>query len=569
MKNIINSAQYHIKRFLHFREFNYTVLVFFLFTFIIGLITYANYKEMRDEKLDKMSVLSTNSSESIKLYVMGIFQKSTNYINSAEIVLQGNILAKKNLSAIEKGKILDDQLPDNQEFEILAITDENGTYIANSEWNKNHILAEKQQTVTLSDRKYFQTLKNNPTMNFVVSAPVISKSTGHWVIVFAKRRYHLENKFVGIELVTIATDKLSEYFKKFTQESDSSVALYDTHNNLLARFPTDDKKLGKTIPTVPELMPFINGDKASFIGFCPIDHIHKLYGFSNLQDLGLRILWGTPSIHILKPINQKFKVIVLLEAIIFLLAIYMLRSKFKNLETVEMLQIQESSRTKMAMIGEFASGIAHEVNNPLMIIIGNVHVLLNKKKPLEPQQIDERLTQIRETAERISKIVSGLKNLGHSSKSDEIISYKLQTVLDDVLQITNIKLNDNNVELKLLIDESIQMECVPSQLSQVFLNLFSNAIYAISTLEKKWIEIKTEVRGDKVLIHFTDSGNGIPLEIRNKLMNTHYTSKPIGVGTGLGLSICKKIIKQQGGDMYIADNVANTRFTIELKLTKV
>ncbi len=89
----------------------------------------------------------------------------------------------------------------------------------------------------------------------------------------------------------------------------------------------------------------------------------------------------------------------------------------------------------------------------------------------------------------------------------------------------------------------------------------------MAVMDVKWIDLQAEIKEQTVHIHFTDSGAGIPHEIRSKLMNTFYTTKPIGVGTGLGLSICKKIIKQQHGDFYIADNVINTRFTIELRLS--
>jgi signal transduction histidine kinase len=557
----------HLKRLLRFSEFNYTVLVLFLFSLLITAVTIFNYQEIEADKLEKMQTLSTNASENLKLYISGMFLKCGNFINNAEIILQSNVLAKKTLSPLEKSKILDDQLPDSQEFEILGITDENGYYIANSEWNKNHQLIMKQKTVSLNDRKYFQSLKNNPDLNFVISPPVISKSTGHWVIVFAKKRFQLENKFIGIELVTISTDKMSNFFKNSTPESNSSLSLYDKNNVLLARYPNDASKLAQVIPMIPGLIPYISQEKASFQGLCPIDHITKLYGFSNIKDLGLRVVWGIPSQSIFHQVNHEFTIIFLIESIIFGIGIFFLYSKFKNLEKLELLQIQESNHARMAMIGEFASGVAHEINNPLMIILGNAQVLLNIKQDLDTAILTERLSKIVDTANRITKIVGSLKNLGHSSKSDELISYRLKNILDDVMQIVNVKLKDNTVKLTLSIHEDVSIQCIPSQLSQVFLNLFSNSIYAISALEQKWIEINTEIKGDIIFIHFTDSGSGIPLEIRSKLMNTFYTTKPIGVGTGLGLSICRKIIRQQNGDFFIAEDCCNTRFTIKMRLS--
>ena len=232
------------------------------------------------------------------------------------------------------------------------------------------------------------------------------------------------------------------------------------------------------------------------------------------------------------------------------------------------MQIQESNHSRMAMIGEFAAGVAHEINNPLTIIIGNARSLISKNDLENISEKENRVKKIIDMSERVSKIVKSLKNLGHSSKDDDFVNYELNQVINDVLQIVNIKLKDSEIKFNNLVADDLIIYCVPALMSQVFLNLFSNSIYALSSLPEKWIELKTERDDSNIYIHFTDSGYGIPKHIQSKLMSTFYTTKPIGEGTGLGLSICRRIIKQQGGQFYIAEDHSHTRFTISFPLVE-
>jgi signal transduction histidine kinase len=558
-----------IKFYFRFSVFNYTFLGFVFLISSLFFITLINFNNLKNENIENAKDLARSTSENLHQYVDGIFHKGSHFINEAEVEILTNVLNNKKLTTLEMSKILYRSLPLNAEFELMGITDEEGYYIAKSDWalEKENLINTKKSN--LSDRAYFQLLKNNNSKEFIISKPIKSKTTGHWIIVIAKRRFTLNGKFIGVALVTVLLEKISQVFAATNAMIDGTVAFFDSEFEIISSTPFEEKNLGKKIPHIQNLLPLIKNEAKVFITHDLLDRKEMVWGFSKIHENNLRILWGVPVDSVLKEAILEFRKIVFIEIIITMLGLIFLYFKYSTFCRLEMLQLNEVNNAKMAMLGEFAAGVAHEVNNPLSIIIGLASTLSNKKFELiTEKEFQDKLKKIISTSERINTIVKSLKNLGHSPKSTELISYDLGVLLNDVLQIVQINLKANEISFKTALSENLKIKCIPSELSQVFLNLFSNSIYAIKNYPEKWIEIESEVMGDKVLIHFTDSGNGIPLEIRNKLMSSFYTTKPIGEGTGLGLSICRRIMKNQKGDLIIDGNHKNTRFTLELYLGK-
>jgi signal transduction histidine kinase len=555
-----------VQNILRFPEFNYSVMMLFLVFLTMGIITSYAYTKIKSEHIQETKDEASHTSENVRQYLLGLISRGNNYINQSEVILLNYKLRNINLSPLEISKILDDLLPNDSEFELLIMSKQDGHYLANSQWNSKPQMMESQKSTTLLDRDYFTMLQKNSKIEFFISNPIKSKTTGKWILVIAKRRYDLNANFIGEDHVTVSIEKVAAALKLENLDSESTIAIYNSENELLVRNPLVEEKLGKKVPVVAELEPFLADGKKNLIGFCPIDKFDKIFGYSLIKELGIRILWGKSYEKVIAPVNAEFKIIGLIELILLLIAIFYLLSKYKNLEEIEILQIQESNHSRMAMIGEFAAGVAHEINNPLTIIIGNAQSLITKNELENTSAKENRVKKIIEMSERVSKIVKSLKNLGHSSQADDFVDYEFNQVINDVLQIVNIKLKESEIKFNNLVSEGLIIRCVPALMSQVLLNLFSNSIYAVSSLPEKWIELKTENDDENIYIHFTDSGHGIPKHIQAKLMSTFYTTKPIGVGTGLGLSICKRIIKQQGGEFYIAEDHANTRFTISFPI---
>ncbi len=242
----------------------------------------------------------------------------------------------------------------------------------------------------------------------------------------------------------------------------------------------------------------------------------------------------------------------------------------KNEDIIESQTAQLFEASKLSSLGEMASGFAHEINNPLAIIIGRLALAVRevKKDVLDKEMILKNLETCKDTIGRITKIISGLRNLSHAEKaeSEEIT---IRDLIEDSIVIANLKISGKGINF--LIDvaavENEKIICNSIQISQVLMNLLGNAIDAIEKLESPWLTLKIEHSKLATKITIKDSGNGIPVEVQKKMFEPMYTTKPVGKGTGLGLSISKAIIEKHNGTLTINNNCPNTCFEIVLPNT--
>ena len=227
---------------------------------------------------------------------------------------------------------------------------------------------------------------------------------------------------------------------------------------------------------------------------------------------------------------------------------------------------------KMASLGEMASGIAHEINNPLAIISSYLHIILklSSEKKLGEDQLNTLLDKMITTVQRISSIIAGLKNFSRDSSHEDFKSVTIKKIIDDTLQFCSQRFVSGGVELIINeFQEDLEIECNATQISQVMLNLFNNSYDAVSIMENPWVKFELVDIGDYVKLIFSDSGSGIPLEIQEKVLQPFFTTKEIGKGTGLGLSISRGIVEAHNGKLAIDNKRENTTFVLNLpKKTK-
>ncbi len=250
-------------------------------------------------------------------------------------------------------------------------------------------------------------------------------------------------------------------------------------------------------------------------------------------------------------------------------------------ETTEqrLLQEQFAQSHKMQAVGQLAGGVAHDFNNVLQVIVGNADLLLMNHRPSDPSFND--IMQIKQNANRGASLVRQL--LAFSRK---------QTMRPQVVQLGDV-MSDMTMMLRRSLTERISFEMVHgrdlwpvkadiTQLEQVILNLAVNARDAmpnggsltIKTANVPAAEIPAQVTagapvempvGDYVLIDVTDTGGGIPVEIRQKIFEPFFSTKDIGKGTGLGLSTVYGIVKQSGGYIFVDSEMGKgTSFRIFL-----
>lgn len=226
--------------------------------------------------------------------------------------------------------------------------------------------------------------------------------------------------------------------------------------------------------------------------------------------------------------------------------------------------------SKMSALGEMASGMSHEINNPLAIITGFSSVIRSQlaKSPdnINIEKTTDKLLQIEETVRRVSKIVKGLKTFAKSSESEPKRPVPISQIIDDTLSLCQERLKANGIEFTIQKPSDEQILCNSNQLTQVLLNLIGNSFDAIHKNNTKWIEIQTTKTGKLLQLSVTDSGTGINAPTKDRMMEPFFTTKEVGKGIGLGLSISKGIIDGHHGKLFYDPHSPNTRFVIELPI---
>ncbi len=225
--------------------------------------------------------------------------------------------------------------------------------------------------------------------------------------------------------------------------------------------------------------------------------------------------------------------------------------------------------SKMSNLGEMSAGIAHEINNPLSVILSRAYILKNsiEKNNFNSDKMYQEVNKIYDNCLRISKIIKGLKAFARDGQNDPMEPIPLRDIIENAQSICNSKIIEKGITFnKDEISPELQVNCSSTQLTQVFVNLLSNSIDAITDLADPWISIKIKVDSTLIRILIIDSGSGIKEEIREKIMLPFFTTKSANKGTGLGLSISSSIIKSHQGTLGIDSAHPNTCFYIELPL---
>jgi signal transduction histidine kinase len=236
---------------------------------------------------------------------------------------------------------------------------------------------------------------------------------------------------------------------------------------------------------------------------------------------------------------------------------YLCRTAILDITELRQMQFRLSLTERLATVGTLAAGVAHEINNPLGFLLGNIELSVRqllRQTGLGPEPLDlilKHLTDARTGAERIRSIVRDLGTFSHSEESPlgpidvrQVLDLSVKMAMGEIRHRARLVRDYGNVP-DILADGS--------RLGQVFLNLLVNAAQSIPEggADRNEIRLRTRALDGTVVVEVQDTGNGIPRELLGHIFDPFFTTKPVGKGTGLGLSISHGLVTALGGELTV------------------
>ena len=227
-----------------------------------------------------------------------------------------------------------------------------------------------------------------------------------------------------------------------------------------------------------------------------------------------------------------------------------------------------ASSEQLKAFSEMVSQIAHEINNPLTVITSRSQLLkqtLDFKKPISDENLIQYLDKIQAQSGRIKKIVEAMRMLTSYTAPDKYVERSINSIMHEAYSKVQSNLEENRIEyiFNKNAPERI-IRCNPSELVQIFVNLFNNSIEALINTPLPRIEFSYEEDSRAIHFHFSDNGPGISQEIISKIFRPFFTTKAGGATRGLGLSIVRNIARSYGGDIRLEAERGKSFFNISL-----
>lgn len=240
--------------------------------------------------------------------------------------------------------------------------------------------------------------------------------------------------------------------------------------------------------------------------------------------------------------------------------------KARDKELKESVRKTVAEAERLAMIGQLAAGVAHEVNNPLTGILLYCDLVLKDMPKYSPQR--ESLKKIEKEAKRCKNIIRGLLDFARPKKP-EIKESSINNIIESTLSLIKNQTMFVDIKIEEDLDSNLPLVKIdPDQIQQVFMNIIINAAEAMNGKGQLFIKSQLSESNESVLISFTDTGFGITEENLKKIFEPFFTTKEVTHGVGLGLAISQRIIKDHKGRIGVTSELGRrTTFTVKLPLS--
>lgn len=233
-------------------------------------------------------------------------------------------------------------------------------------------------------------------------------------------------------------------------------------------------------------------------------------------------------------------------------------------------KIKNVKNSKLASLAEIASGVAHEINNPLAILSGKLQILKSmvSKKTLTDDFLNNEIIKMLKVTERMANIIRTLRNLSRVESEDSLRKVDLRILLRDIADRFKNTFIEKEINFTYAENTSFTLLALEGYLDQVLTNLVTNACDAVKSLEPKARDIEISCIADEqfVRIRVSDSGDGVITGLEEKIFEPFFTTKDIGEGTGLGLSLSKSLMVKIGGDLTY--QIDNNKHFFEVKIQR-
>jgi len=252
-----------------------------------------------------------------------------------------------------------------------------------------------------------------------------------------------------------------------------------------------------------------------------------------------------------------------------------IQSEFEIKESLEALE-RETLKTfhaaRLSSIGEMSESMAHEINNPLMIIQAAAKQMTRlDSSNISLDTVHHKSDKILHASERISRIILSLKAISHIEDKTKIQEINIFELIENIKLLYVEKFTSHNIAFHILGDDKLSLNISPGHITQVLINLINNAFDALVKYDREdsFIKIVFEKNLDqKIIIRVLNSGPTIPPEIALKLFSPFYTTKQDSHKLGLALSMSKAFIEQMGGDLSYEEHQGLTAFKLVLNISK-